>query len=215
MKFNIKFIFIFSFLLLVLILFTPTSQASFNFIFNDVEYSLPDLPDNSSDFDKNHFAIFKNGDNYTLLSFVNFDISTMKICNTNGSQGYMGIVNNDGSPQSIARIVFWNLSADVWKCNSWQPGTGIYQYYGGEERSDKFLYSTDNIYLATGNSKGFTILDDFFFGAVLYQVPTLEKVTELPGIIMGTVKGIIPVSLIVLLMVLLVLLTRSVISRLR
>lgn len=212
---RIKICFILLFVFLFLILFCNSTKASFDFSFNNINYSVPDLPTSSSDFDSEHFAIFTNGDTFTILSFIDYDPLTMRICNSNNTNGFMGIVNLDGTFQDVAKIVFWQIVDDSWSKQSWQPGSQVYQYYNGEEMQDKFVYSNVNIYLGTKYNGGFVISDDFFFGAVLYQVPVLTKVEELPTVIVGTLKGIIPVSSIVLLVVLLILLLRSVISRLR
>lgn len=214
MKLNVKFLLIFSLLLLSLILFAPGSQAAFNFSCEGVEYSLPDLPEDSNNFDKNHFSIFKGGkSSYTLLSYLNFDVSTMKICNTNSEPGYMGIVDYNGSPQRVARIVFWDFGSGVWELAGWQPGSGIYQYYTSAETSDKFIYSTDNIYLATGNDRGFSISDSFFFPGAVPQVPMLKTVAEIPVVMVEVAKVIIPVSLTLLSMVLVISLILLVVSR--
>lgn len=222
MKLKNKLLFVIFILLLFLFIFSIKANASFDFSYNDVTYTFPDLPENSDKFDNRYFSIFKysNG-TYQLLSYVGFDPSTMIVINNNTK--LHGVCYNDGSyikDINGGRIVkFWTATDDTWTFDSWQPGRSIYEYYGGAETADKFIYSTVDIYPLVGgdiygNTAPFTINSGFFFQKTLQLlIPQIQTVEELPKIVTIVIKTIIPIGLIIFGILLLVLLIRWVILR--
>lgn len=178
--------------ILALFVFNMNSFASWDAEYDGTTYTIPDLP---SDFDSNtHYIIVLTswaGSQYYTIYYTN-DLDYHFYRTSNG----FNIVNSEGS-SCDNYIKDANMNSLTWgDSKSWGYLTNV----------ASFVTASDTIYNEDG-----TIF--FQLPPLTYQVPEITEVAQIPEIIVGALKVIIPGSLIILLVVFLIYLIKSVILR--
>lgn len=176
---------------LVLLIFSTSSFASFDFDYNSIEYSFTDLPTDLGEY----YAIVDDGNGYYSIFYGETAIT----------------YDNDGRnllySENIKRYLM-NGTNGTWS----NATSGIYSGGKGDHayQVGTVIYSSHNIYYKNDSE---TI---FFQKAPIvqeYQMTVITTVTQLPEIVVGVTKVIIPVCLAILSMVLVIYLIKSVTSR--
>lgn len=188
MKVIIKNKFFIILLAVLIVLMSVTNVfASFDFKYNDVSYSYPDLPiDLPTSYNISNFVIFHDAGNRIYISFLD--------TNFHGNVIY----DNSSLYYSNSDLTFYSYSLEN---NIWKFLNSTDCYRGA---NFTFLYSSFNIYNSSGN--------------VVFLAPPqgiiISQVEEIPQMMEGVLQVIIPIGLVILLSGLLILVIRSVISRL-
>lgn len=187
-----------------------TVFGSFDFTYNNTNYSLPDLPFDIIDHPDFLIVIDKNK-NYQVC----YPSSTYQIPfyyqNSKDSK-YQGIQywsNNDTEKVIVGNIsnglnwCYYSLSSSSssWSSMQTTKANQIQTLNSFDNMTRSVIYSSVNIINEDGSV--------FFLAPVpMMVVPVLETAEELPKAILGTLKTIIPVCLVLLAVVLLVYLIR-------
>lgn len=195
---NKKILFILVAFLFCLFVFSGSSKATFDFTYNDTNYSLPDLPSEVSS--KDNFVIIQNsvGEFYLFFTASDYPIYA-KVFDSSTYYFY---------PISDVNFCLYIYSSSE---NSWNFKNSQYGKYFLFDVS-KFHYFNSDIYTDKNLS------DVLFQGAPkktmeMVEIQTIQEVQQITEIIAKVVKMIIPVCLVILATLLIISLIQSVIYR--
>lgn len=197
---NKKILFILVAFLFCLFVFSGSSKATFDFTYNDTNYSLPDLPSDVSN--KDNFLIIQNsvGEFYLFFTASDYPIYA-KVFDSSTYYFY---------PVSDVYFCLYIFSPSDSQ-NSWKFHTSQYSKNLLFDVS-KFHYFNSDIYTDKNLS------DVLFQGAPkkvteAVEIPTIQNPQQIPETIVKVVKMIIPVCLVILATLLIISLIQSVIYR--
>lgn len=196
---NKKILFILVAFLFCLFVFSGSSKATFDFTYNDVNYSLPDLPVQNDE----NFLIFKGGNRFCIMVF-------------DGSFCYSS--EYISSNQKFDRFY---TDGSFFKTYVYEPGVFDNYYNDSNYRGSSYyssacpfknlVYSSIDIYSDSTLSE--VVFRKAPLKAEAVEIPTLQEAQQIPEIITKVIKMIIPVCLVILAMLLIISLIQSVIYR--
>lgn len=196
---NKKILFILVAFLFCLFVFSGSSKATFDFTYNDTNYSLPDLPFQNDE----NFLIFKGGNRFTIMVF-------------DGSFCYL-------SEYISANQKFDQFCSDssFFKTYLFEPGVFDNYYNDSSYRGSSYYSSAcpfKNIVYSSIDIYSDSTLSEVVFRKALQKVeaveiPTIQEAQQIPEIIAKVVKMIIPVCLVILATLLIISLIQLVIYR--
>ncbi|MFR8104699.1 MAG: hypothetical protein ACLU8F_06500 [Clostridia bacterium] len=160
--------------LFCIFLFTTSCFASFDFTYDNTDYSFPDLP---SDINNKLYVITSPGYNgQQLFIFADSDLnSSLYHCKST----YLSI-NRDNY---ASNIIIYTYDGSSW--------VGPSTYKDCDLNSRSLIYSNCDIYDVSG---------ELFFRKTpsLYQIPIITEAKQIPEVMEGTLKILIPVGLVLL-----------------
>lgn len=193
MKSN-KILFIILFIVLFCFCFSINSFASITLPVDGVNKDFPDVP-----LEARYYTIFSYKGNYYLCYTLDADCSRIQLAKSN--MGGLRVTFLDKSGNCLQEFRY-RLENDSW--NFYDSGTN--GFIGNSWSDPVVYYSKLDIYGLDG-----TIF--FQKTPLAYQIPAITEVNQVPEVIVGILKVIIPVGLIVLSVGFLIYLIKSVISR--
>lgn len=188
-------------------------NASFDITYNDVKYSLPDLPSDVAD---KHFIIVCEGtpsvDKDVILFYNTKPYKYYQECSNYYSQYKADCIPVGFEPLSY---VYTPSGTSGWVSKQFS-----YRFHGVTGFNINWytlIYSNNDILIYKSEKDNSTEVLGTFFQLPVTEIPetipALETVEQIPTAMVETLKMIIPVGLVVLSAVLLIYLTKSVISR--
>lgn len=207
---NKKILFILVAFLFCLFVFSGSSKANFDFIYNDVNYSLPDLPQEIINNNYNFFIKKNKNSSLTLYIQRNKDDFLFQYATDYSCFGWLIPANCGWSSYDFSS------SSNSWIYDGGQDFVDkeksyLFKFLNTEDLnlSDFIIYSSCDIYDEKGN-KLFPVAPQ---KAEAVEIPTIQEAQQIPEIIAKVVKMIIPVCLTILVTLLLISLIQSVIYR--